>query len=726
MRNRLLVWIGMLFIVADAAYCSPEPMTIERVSKFENINYPQIAYWFFSSELLKNDKYLSDLDSLAGQGKQDMFFLTARQGLNFYDYEKIYPVLEKLVSQAHQRNIKIGLQLWENRGKPIAIEDTERCVTEGEIVLDGFGAGQYTAKARHVRKTATLTKSELLKVYAFRKVADGFYDLASLEDITLQCTARSSGKDTVAVQINAGPEMKGRTAYILTQHYYNYLSNHSPQAASQFVEALTRYSDIPLDGIALDEYTNMRISPPWELEKDAESKVFRERYYSIPMADAYKKQTGQSLDKAMLDMRYAPAGNASVRIRAINCYMDLMRQGPLKVEKMVYQKAKELYGQKTFIGVHDTHHNSLVNDEIWASGLNWWNIPRDYGHTDENTPLPTQMGIAMAYSGNILYNMFYSKNLDTIVSKALNDLRYGIRTDYHAINDIQNWGVSIEKPEAMARINPVESCVRLLNRFNPSLPDVKLLVVFGMEALANWYPDESARNAYDINGSLGIEEKAVELWNAGYLSALVPSDLIADGRLRLDENFKPILNGHRFDAIIYLYPQYAKEPVIKFLEQYARHGGRVMMEGTATCDFDGQDISDRFKTLYTLVTVKKFAVDQIPQLGISKNRIPDGCKNEDGSYVFTDQKSLETDVAAEFSIRVDEDMYTGVYKGLAAVQIDGKAGLKKLAAAGFKELRKNGKVILDFEKPTDVFIDSLRMMIETNAGMPRHFTSDTK
>jgi len=312
---------------------------------------------------------------------------------------------------------------------------------------------------------------------------------------------------------------------------------------------LHAYRDIPFDGVALDEFHNLPITAPWELKKGPS--VFRERYYSPSMAAEYKTATGNPLERALFDMRYAPDGKPEVRMRAINTYMDVMRRGVLPVERAVYKAAKEIFGPETFASVHDTHHNNLTGDEVWVTGVNWWNIPREYGHTDESNPFPTMLGSASP-PRNAMYNMYYNKSLDNIVEKSLGCLRYGIRTHYHAVNDAQGWGISMEKPEPLASINPVERCARLLNRFNPSFPDVRLLVVFGTEAVYNWYPDASKRGTYDINDKLGIEEKAAALWNEGYANVLVPSNLIESGKLRLNASGKPELNGHVFDAVVYL------------------------------------------------------------------------------------------------------------------------------------------------------------------------------
>ena len=79
--------------------------------------------------------------------------------------------------------------------------------------------------------------------------------------------------------------------------------------------------------------------------------------------------------------------------------------------------------------------NQLGGDELWTTGATWWSTRRDYPMTDEWTPLPTQIGMLYAYPSKVLYNMFYDPNDYILYEKVLTDLRYGIRTGYHAIND---------------------------------------------------------------------------------------------------------------------------------------------------------------------------------------------------------------------------------------------------------------------------------------------------
>ena len=698
---KYIIFSITLLMLTTTVFSQQEKVKVEYVTAFQNSNHPQIAYWFFNKEMLNEQTYKSKIDSIVRDSKYTLLFLTARNGVNFYDHKTMYPIFKDLVSYAHSKGLKIGLQLWERRYS-VPIEHTERLVKDSEIVLDENGRAQITVKAKGARDMKSLLKNELFNVYAFKKTSDGFYDPSTLKIITGKCKA-TDNKTTINVIINTDKSLKGYTALILTQHYYNYCSNHSSEAVDNLINILKVYRDIPFDGVGLDEYTNLRVSTSWELKNTNE--VFRATPYSLSMAAAYKKNTGIELGKTLFDLRYAPQGKPGVRMNALNTYMSIVRYGTMNLEKLIYDKGKEYFGKNTFIGLHDTHHNSLEGDEVWQTGINWWNVKRDYGHTDENTPTVTQMGIGFCYPMNDMYNMYYSKSLDNIVDKALTDLRYGIRTHYHAINDVQGWGVSVERPAALTQINKVENAARLLNRFNPSFPQIKLLVIFGMEAQVNWYPDSSARNACNINGSLDIENKAKQIWDAGYRDALVPTDVIADGRLKINANGKPVLQGHVFDAVVFLYPQYAKETTLSFLETYLAKGGKLMVEGKAINDFGGKDITARWKKIADKAMSTKFSIEDIAQLGVTKNGLMDGALNEDGSYTFTNPEALKSNVVTRFSFTKNGTVFSGNYSTLAVIKVDSKGEVQKFAVTGFSSLRKNGQVIFSLDKPADVFME---------------------
>lgn len=673
---------------------------ISYVTEFANENHPEIGYWFISSNITEEKKYMAHIDSIARNCKYTLIFLTAREGISFYDFNKMHPIFQDIVTTAHKYGIKVGLQLWGNY-KDKTTDGSQRMIIETELPLDANGNAKAEIKAKYIRFPDRLLKSDLFKVYAFKKTGEGFYDPATLRDITKQCETFLPDKETVQVKIKGDASLNGLTACIMTQEYCSQSSNWDDVEINGFAEAMKVYSDIPFDGFALDEYGNKFVE---RIMEPNAAKPFRGRWYSTAMDAAYQKETGNDLEKTLFEGRYAPTGKPELRIKAINEYMEFMRKGGVRVETAVYNKSKEIFGKDIFNGIHNTYHNSLINDEIWANGIGWWSAPRAYGQTDEKTFLPTQMGVAMAHPKNAMYNQYYDANLEPVLVKSFNDLRYGVRTHYHAMNDKRPMRFDLEDADAVKGINANENCARMLNKFNPSLPEVKLLVIFGMEALSNWYPITADRGNYDINDKMKIEERAVEIWKSGYLNALIPSDLIVNHQLTIGADGKPVLNGHKFDAIVYLNPQYAREPVLKFLEQYESKGGKLMIEGNADRDFKGNPIAARFKSIYDKATVLGYSVDKISSLGLQKNLLADGCKNEDGSYTFNDLVSMRTGNAATFKVNFDGEEYTGQYRGLSVIKAD-KTGLKKLSATGFNQLTRNGKVVFSLPTPADVFIE---------------------
>jgi hypothetical protein len=261
--------------------------------------------------------------------------------------------------------------------------------------------------------------------------------------------------------------------------------------------------------------------------------------------------------------------------------------------------------------------------------------------------------------------------------------------------------------------------IRLLNRFEPAAPKLSVLIVFGVPSLLNWFPDEAARNPWDINGSLAIEQKAMEVWKAYYPCALLPSDFIDNGQITFDAENHPVINGHRFDCMVFLDPQYAKEPTLRFLESYTRHGGKLMLEGTATRDFDGRDIAGRFQKILAAATVRGFDINHLSQLGAQKNSLADGASMEDGSVIFTDIRSWRKHQPRPFDITLNGHEFAGKYEGVCAIKATHAGDLDKFACGGFSELTRDRKIIFSLPKAADVLIRRNTNGYEVTAIKPR-------
>lgn len=702
MKFKLLV---CLLILLGNLSCK-KTLTIETVDEFTNKNNPIVLYWFWDENTISDKKYMSDLDSIVNNSPFDLIFLTARDGVDFYDYDRMHPIFSELVDEAHKKGIKIGLQLWDS-DNDITYAKSVRLISESETQLDNKGQAIVKMYAKHVRDNSInrhskvhVTKTDVFKAWAFKKDKADSYISASLVDVTSNVKIKKQDSEYSEFIIDCGSELSEYYVYILAQNYYNWNDTYGGYVSDNILSAFKNYSDIPFDATALDEYTHIRITPPWNIGEE----YFTERIYSPAMDSLYNKIYQSSMSDSFLSMRYMNDSNPASRIRSINRYMDIMRSGPLKVEKDFYRLSKEFFGDETFIGVHNTFHNSLVGDELWQTGGNWWTVPRDYGHTDENSIKPTQMGIAQGCSKNVLYNMYYHASVDTILKKATTDLAYGIRTHYHAYNDSQSWGVKLESPEFLDKVCNVENAAVLLNHFNPSLPQMDVLFVFAIEALQNSCLKQSDMTKYLLNSKVDPEKIVDNLWKKGYRISLVSSDAFTSDRVQILSDGRISYNGHVYHNMVLMYPEFIKKPVLKLLSDYVEAGGKLLVFGDGTYDFDALNISDKISHLGKNISNESELEMAMKEAGV----LPDNLYgtysyNEDGSYVQTFYPELVKKEDVPFNFDLKSFKVTGLTRGMIALDIDDSGEIIKLSAVGLSELNINGNVVLQLSSPSDIF-----------------------
>ena len=672
---------------------------IRHVERMPNTANPELLYWFISPSEIKDGTYQRDLDLIAANGTFNFIFLTQREGADFYDYPTMHPIFKNLVARARAKGIKVGLQLWTD-DKRVPQDQTQGIVIENELKLDVRGQADCTAETRWVRLTGNSAdvprlclRSELLRVYAFKKSADGEYIPGGVVDVTGETRKTASTANTVSLHIQASPQLAGYTAYVMTVHYHRYPDMFSKFMTESFVDAMSAYKDIGFEGGALDEFGYMALHK-------AANETFRGRFYTRNMAAFYKERTSEDLIRTLFDMRYAPQGDPGVRVRAINNYFDTLRQGPLQMERRFFNATTEIFGQRAFHGIHNTFHNHLTGDEIWSTCINWWSAPRDYSQTDESTPMTTRLGMGLARPRAVIYDQHYG-SVQSFLREAIFDARFNCRVHYHALNDQHGWGTDMRDPEMMRMVSAVENKVRLLNHFDTPRPAMNVLFLFGFPALANWFPLENQRNDWDINGSLMAEEKAVAAWKAGYRGAFASSCLIDEGKITTDSRGGILFGGHRFTALVFIGPQYSKELTLQLLEKFTAGGGKLMLDGTATEDFAGNDIRDRFNRLQRSAVATSFDVESMTKLGVEKLALDDGAIYEDGSVVLTDLESLVSNQPKPFSINIQGHVFSGAYIGLFAIKCDADGRIMKLAAGGLQELKCEEKTIASLSSPAD-------------------------
>jgi hypothetical protein len=674
-------------------------VTVQYENPICNQNYPELVYWFVTPETLSPAQYKNDIAHIAHDTKFTFPFLTARNGVNFLDNPEAHAAVAGIVKDAHENGLRVGVTLLgggAGGAKTSIAADEQTVIADGETTLGAQGDGtvQVSVELRGVQPTHT----ELLRAYTFRKTGAGEYDPSTLADVTAEVKSASPEQGTLTVNVQLGSLYDGYTIFVLAKNSYPVMDMFSTALRNWLRSTVDQYRDIPLDGAALDEFGYVRIpmnpTAPW-----------RGHFAGRAFAERFRATTGVNLARALFDTRYAPEGHPEVRIRAIDEYWDFLRSGPLEEERDFYNYSRHVFGEKEFAGIHNTFHNHLTNDEAWATGIDWWTIPRQYGMSDEDLSLPLRMGLLVSHPGNIMYDQFYGWDIHRFAEKAMNDARFDARIHYHGYNDTGRWGVNLASEAFLTQLNPVEQKIRLLNRFDPAAPELPLLVVFGMPRLLNWYPDERVRNVFDVNDSLHIEEKAQAIWDAGYRCAVVPSDLIDNGWLKLDAYDRPVVNGHTFRALVYLYPEYAKQSTLHFLDEYTRRGGALMLEGDATRDFDGVPVGSEFAKIAARARVRGFNVDKLPELGVPKSPLDGtGGELEDGSVVLTDLNSLETEQPKSFTVQVNGHTFSGAYVGVFALKAAKNGMLEKLACGECRALRRDGREVLSLRTPSDIVL----------------------
>ncbi|MGI5894366.1 MAG: hypothetical protein ACOX6P_07195 [Candidatus Merdivicinus sp.] len=673
------------------------------VPALENRNHPEILYWFWDENTLENRQYMRDIERICRDTCFDLIFFTARGKLDFYhDRDRLAPAFAEVADYAHAHHVKVGLQLW--RDHTDVTDDTAiSLLVEGEQLLDADGSTSYRA-IKCGDRDGKCRNSTLFAAYVMDKIAPGVYRPGSLEEVTDRCTVTSPNPDTVDVNVDLGPEYADKTIYFLTAHAFQSPDLYTDYYEKSFRKIIGYYRDIPFDGVGLDEFKSINIIHAVEIFQKGIK--FRQRLYGKGFARYYEEKTGTSLRDCILDMRWIPEGEDSRRMAAINRYFDVLKDNVIKVENFVADEARRTYGDGVFHGLHNTYHNSLSNDEIWQTGCMWWDLPREYGQTDEDICYPVRMGICCSHPKPVLYDMYYAKTTpECIYEKAMRDARYGVRIHYHAYHDVRPHRFDMENDEFLDNMRKIETRIRLLNALNLPRPQMDLLVVFGRPALTNWYPHAYLRNSHDINGGLFIMEKCDELWNAGVICALVPSAKIDSGILTIDCDGKICYNGHVFHQMLFIGPEYSKPETLAFLLRAAR-SNPVFIDGIATHDFDGQDCTAQFEEIAKYAKVHPFDLKWLLENGIRKNAVPNGAVLEDGTIVLTDSRSVLSGKPEHFDIQSKGHRFTGTYVGVVALHTDENGEIDRFACGGFDQMLRDGEPYCQVDTRCDLLWDN--------------------
>lgn len=733
------------------------PETVTRLAEVPAAEkYPAVLYWFWHADGKKpaeegrplfgaDERYKSELKSVLKDDTFQMIFPTARENVNFYDYDTWRPYLSWCVEEAHRAGKKFGIQLWENRAavtperfrqnKDIAMgfamDVTGRLDAAGGVTVPAEMYGLRFSTEDTPEQLNEILGCEVLRAYVFRPAGPACYDPATLRSVTGRVTVtRKEGTRTAVLSLPPlGGDAAGYSFYAVLNIYFRTPNWFSPEGRGTLLEALEpeNYGSIPFDGAAIDEFrTAVMIAPQVDRYLGGSWTL---RYYSQSMEKIYGTMfPGESLLESFFDMRYAAPGGESRKIAAINRYWKTAVLATRLAEEEFFAKAKAVFGPDCFVGFHNTYHNALQCDELYATGAQWWQIPRDFGFTDENMIFPVRLGITAAKKYPLTYDMYYTRNPEEQYDKAIDELPFGSRTLYHALNDT-HWGydfLTAEGGSVPAKLHRIGQKVRLLNWFGAPLPKTDLLIVYGAPRLTNWYLG-GTQSRYNLNDVRPDRADAKNIWDAGYLCALIPSSEIDEGRVSLGGDGTIRYGSAAYRGLIWLYPEFMEENCVAFLRRYLALGGKLLVNGQISYDFSGRRIDPEFRAqidacqsggpfdsaavIAKIGTVLGLEPDNLSDVKQTNDLTPgprtSRCVMTDGSVVWSDRESMKDDQKeARFRIEIGGRVFTGEYSGVVALRADPQSGtVQKFACGGFRSLSRDGAVLYSVPQRCDLELE---------------------
>lgn len=493
--------------------------------------------------------------------------------------------------------------------------------------------------------------AEVLRCVAVKYDNSGhFFDPCDIE----RYAKVENGKLTV----KAGSDYAGSNVICyLERPTYGYLDSFDSAYFDSRKKLFDCVKDVPLFGAAVDEFClggefkRELLIPESEFKIIDELDINKVNFYAdtIPyssrMADKFFERYGESLDPLyLLDME---AGNEAKSHLMLNRYYENLRKQSQYVEESFYDMTKAYFGADAFVGAHNTWWGDELDNNFdkFCNGIVWWNTKRDYAQTDELVIIPIRLALMRKCPKNIWYNMWYSMRTMDIRSyykETYTNVIYGGRTHHLGYRCYEPGIVlNFDKPGDLEKISAMEKKVGELDKLQNSRPDSRVLVIFGYEAVTNYFISDPSAVRAERRGTVmhNTLSTTKEIFKE-YLCDLIPSSEIDEGYAKC-ENGRFEYCGHSYDAVVMLYPDGVTPKVCNELMKYERAGGNLIVCGNINVFHDGTDAADALdgaKIHYREASAESILSD-LKVMKIKKNKGDNYCVFEDGSITAANPDS---------------------------------------------------------------------------------------
>lgn len=610
-----------------------------------------VMYWKWEDETLRSD-LLWKVNDLCDRFDLGSIFI----GLHwirhrFVDIE-VQEALKLVTEEFHRRGVRViseacprneAATFFETHPDQIAY-----LTAAAEILLDGDGCGSAQVKTpmvSHYWRTIEHAKPCVLAAFLVDKTGTGTYAAGSAAAADGAVSIAPCG-ETSLVSVNAGAEAAGKCAVVFVGIPQTIPDLASDAFGDFYARLLHTVKEAGVDGVMSDEWGYDIFL---ELE-DAPSGGRRELYlehltYSDRFGDCYRSQCGRSLKEDLLRLFYVEDGRRDLSIRCINAYHAAFRAIMRGNDETMYALCKKILGPDAFYGVHPTWwgNNYLQNFEGFKNALYWWEARRDIAQVDEIVILPIRTALAHKWGGNTWYNMWYSmgtRDIKTYYRDTWNNVRFGGRTHYLGY-ECPNEAVVLElKPQGLLEsIEEMDARVRKIDCVQNTMPDCRVLMLFGMQNSLNWHYDGRVTPPwYPRHKVLTPVLQCADQVFAQTLCDLVPTTEIENGSLIADGG-KVRYGTQEYDAVVLLAPDSMNAVCYSFLQKV--DPSRLIVAGEAREFDDGTPLTEqclavlnsgiRLDSLQCAEEIKRI----LRGWGIADNRWSNGCVLQDGSLIFT-------------------------------------------------------------------------------------------
>lgn len=684
------------------------------------MSYNRILFWKWDDSDFVDGEYLRKIDDIARRSVFDTLLVAQTWCRPSLHEPAGKAAIAAACERAHSHGIRM---LFDIDVRPARAEFLRRfpgrglgIVGEIEVALNAHGQAAGETQTResgdHYGNYYPI-EARLLRAYAY-SANHGGYEPGSLADVTARCRIVPGAPGTARVEFECGDEYAGRRAMAFVVFQYDYPDIFSPELLDYHRELMEMYSDVPLDGATIDEWGAFP-HPGFDF-----SGAWRRPWYSDAFSRSYKRRTGRGLALDFLNTRVPPSGDPAAQIRAINDYYAALRERNVEIEQVFYNCVKQIWGAEAFVGVHPTWfaiEETANTPEIWKNGVDWWDVRRDFGQTDEIMIYPVRTALAHKWGGAVFYNMWYGMGSDerTFWAEAWENLRFGGRT--HTLSyecKAETPGVvELAKRGLLESVSEIEDLIGLANLFQKTAVSSNVAVVMGYPAAVNWTVnvEDGVHWRMDRGAFCDAFRVAQELFRAGFVCDLIASYEIDDGDLSF-EGGKLAYGTQNYDALVYVRPEFSTGAALKLMREAVEGGFPTAILGKCGEDSGGADVSAVFgeiasrARMYSESVDSAMVIEALKAWGIEVNDVENGSRLQDGSVIVCTRGQVRRGqrLAVE-SVMVKGHRVDAVCEDAFGIALSDDGNIERVFGGKLAEVRVDGEVVLKPDCARDIYVE---------------------